>query len=122
MVEGLPAGTHGYHVHMYGDCSSDDGTSAGPHLNFHGPSHHDASPHPTEGTATTARPGVATAPGASGVQAQPGTVDRTPGTMIHGNLGEGLLQYQFAFMNGVVDGVLGEQVRRLGALVDGAPR
>jgi Cu-Zn family superoxide dismutase len=87
-VEGLPAGTHGYHVHMYGDCSSDDGTSAGPHLNFHGPTHHDGEPGARAGIETTARPGVATAPAASGVQAQPGAVDRTPATMIHGNLGD----------------------------------
>ncbi|MEQ1504517.1 MAG: superoxide dismutase family protein, partial [Myxococcota bacterium] len=31
---GLPAGTHGYHVHVYGDCSDLAGESPGPHLDF----------------------------------------------------------------------------------------
>jgi Cu-Zn family superoxide dismutase len=87
-VEGLPAGSHAYHVHLYGDCSSDDGESAGPHLNFHGPAHHEGMREGTAPIETTARPGVAQAPGASGVQPPPGTVDKTPATMIHGNLGD----------------------------------
>lgn len=33
-VEGLPAGAHGYHVHMYGDCSDATSKSPGPHLDF----------------------------------------------------------------------------------------
>ena len=37
-VTGLPKGTHAYHVHLFGDCSSDDGKSAGTHMNFAGPS------------------------------------------------------------------------------------
>jgi Cu-Zn family superoxide dismutase len=37
-VENLPAGTHGYHVHLYGDCSSADAKSAGTHFNFKGSS------------------------------------------------------------------------------------
>lgn len=31
--EGLSAGLHGFHIHEYGDCSADDGTSAGGHYN-----------------------------------------------------------------------------------------
>lgn len=37
-VTGLTEGRHGYHVHLYGDCTADDGTSAGTHFNFRGPS------------------------------------------------------------------------------------
>ncbi len=33
-VNGLPGVEHAYHVHVYGDCSSADGTSAGPHFRF----------------------------------------------------------------------------------------
>jgi Cu/Zn superoxide dismutase len=61
-----------------------DVNSAGPHLNFHGPSVHEG----TAATPTTARPGVAQAPGASGVRPQPSAIDQAPGTMIHGNLGD----------------------------------
>lgn len=32
-VSGLAPGRHGFHVHEYGDCSSDDATSAGGHFN-----------------------------------------------------------------------------------------
>ncbi len=32
-VTGLKPGKHGFHIHEYGDCSSDDGTSAGGHFN-----------------------------------------------------------------------------------------
>ena len=35
-VEGLPPGKHAFHVHAYGDCSADDGSSAGPHFDFKG--------------------------------------------------------------------------------------
>lgn len=37
-VRGLNAGEHGFHIHLYGDCSADDGTSAGTHFNFEGSS------------------------------------------------------------------------------------
>ncbi len=37
-VEGLPPGKHGYHIHVLGDCSAADGTSAGTHFNFAGSS------------------------------------------------------------------------------------
>ena len=37
-VDGLPAGPHAYHVHVYGDCSSPDAQSAGPHFHFVGSS------------------------------------------------------------------------------------
>lgn len=37
-VEGLPAGVHAYHVHVYGDCSTPDAKSAGPHFHFTGSS------------------------------------------------------------------------------------
>lgn len=33
-VSGLPAAEHAYHVHVYGDCSAADATSAGPHFMF----------------------------------------------------------------------------------------
>jgi len=31
--EGLEPGNHGFHIHQYGDCSANDGTSAGGHFN-----------------------------------------------------------------------------------------
>jgi Cu-Zn family superoxide dismutase len=34
--EGLPAGKHAYHVHLYGDCAAPDAKSAGTHFNFEG--------------------------------------------------------------------------------------
>lgn len=37
-VEGLPPGPHAYHVHVFGDCSSPDAKSAGPHFHFVGSS------------------------------------------------------------------------------------
>lgn len=37
-VSGLEPGPHAYHVHLYGDCSAPDGTSAGTHFNFVGSS------------------------------------------------------------------------------------
>lgn len=33
---GLTPGLHAYHVHVYGDCTSSDGKSAGTHYNFEG--------------------------------------------------------------------------------------
>jgi Cu-Zn family superoxide dismutase len=38
-MEGLTPGEHGFHVHEYGDCSAQDGTSAGGHFNPTGVSH-----------------------------------------------------------------------------------
>lgn len=35
-VRGLAPGRHAYHVHVFGDCSSPDATSAGPHFHFEG--------------------------------------------------------------------------------------
>jgi Cu-Zn family superoxide dismutase len=32
-ITGLPPGEHAFHVHEFGDCSSDDGMSTGPHFN-----------------------------------------------------------------------------------------
>jgi Cu-Zn family superoxide dismutase len=37
-VDGLAGGAHAYHVHVYGDCSSPDAASAGPHFHFTGSS------------------------------------------------------------------------------------
>lgn len=37
-AKGLKPGKHGYHIHLYGDCSSDDGKSAGTHFNLKGSS------------------------------------------------------------------------------------
>jgi superoxide dismutase, Cu-Zn family len=37
-VDNLPGGVHAYHVHVFGDCSAPDGTSAGPHFHFTGSS------------------------------------------------------------------------------------
>src|SRR5690606_34558927 len=37
-VDGLAGGVHAYHVHVYGDCSSPDAESAGPHFHFTGSS------------------------------------------------------------------------------------
>lgn len=47
-VRGLkPGAEHGFHLHDKGDCSSGDGTSAGPHFNPHGSMHgrHDGMAH-----------------------------------------------------------------------------
>jgi Cu-Zn family superoxide dismutase len=39
-VEGLePNSTHGFHIHEFGDCTSDDGSSAGGHYNPEGHKH-----------------------------------------------------------------------------------
>jgi superoxide dismutase, Cu-Zn family len=38
-VTGLTPGKHGFHIHMYGDASAPDGTSAGGHYNPHGQPH-----------------------------------------------------------------------------------
>jgi Cu-Zn family superoxide dismutase len=35
-VSGLPPGKHAYHVHIFGDCSSEDGSKAGTHFHFTG--------------------------------------------------------------------------------------
>ena len=37
--EGLPAGTHGFHIHQFGDCSASNGKSAGGHFNPDGNEH-----------------------------------------------------------------------------------
>ena len=39
MIEGLPPGDHGFHIHQFGDCSSTDGKSAGGHFNPKGVDH-----------------------------------------------------------------------------------
>jgi Cu-Zn family superoxide dismutase len=38
-LSGLAPGKHGFHVHEFGDCSSDDGSSAGGHFNPAGMPH-----------------------------------------------------------------------------------
>jgi len=38
-VANLTPGKHGFHIHQFGDCSADDGTSAGGHFNPHGTDH-----------------------------------------------------------------------------------
>ncbi len=38
-VTGLEPGSHGFHIHMYGDVRAADGTSAGGHYNPHGTEH-----------------------------------------------------------------------------------
>lgn len=38
-LEGLSPGDHGFHIHMFGDCSSGDGNSAGGHFNPTGAAH-----------------------------------------------------------------------------------
>lgn len=38
VAEGLPKGKHGYHLHLYGDCTGIDGKTAGTHFNLSGSS------------------------------------------------------------------------------------
>ena len=38
VMRGLPPGKHGYHLHLYGDCSAPDGSAAGTHFNLKGSS------------------------------------------------------------------------------------
>ncbi len=38
-LQGLSQGMHGFHIHQYGDCTADDGTSAGGHYNPTGNEH-----------------------------------------------------------------------------------
>ena len=38
-LHGLAPGSHGFHIHQYGDCSAPDGTSAGGHFNPTGAPH-----------------------------------------------------------------------------------
>ena len=38
-VDGLAPGLHGFHVHVYGDLSADDGTATGGHFNPQGKGH-----------------------------------------------------------------------------------
>lgn len=37
--DGLEPGNHGFHIHQYGDCRAEDGTSAGGHFNPSGNDH-----------------------------------------------------------------------------------
>lgn len=38
-LTGVEPGMHGFHIHEFGDCSADDGTSAGGHFNPEGTEH-----------------------------------------------------------------------------------
>ena len=38
-LSGLKEGSHGFHIHEFGDCSAPDGTSAGGHFNPSGEPH-----------------------------------------------------------------------------------
>jgi Cu-Zn family superoxide dismutase len=100
-VDGLPKGEHGYHVHLYGDCSDLAAKSPGEHLDFHagmrgmgGPTGSNM-PSTAGGTVgTTAGTGTGTGMG-SGSGAVPKSTDTTAtdmadasGSHVLGNLGE----------------------------------
>lgn len=38
-IDGLPEGSHGFHIHQFGDCSAGNGKSAGGHFNPDGKEH-----------------------------------------------------------------------------------
>jgi Cu-Zn family superoxide dismutase len=73
VVDGLPKGEHGYHVHVYGDCSNLSAKSPGEHFDFRGGmgGHGDAHEPPAAGSGS----GAASAPA-------------TTASHIVGNLGE----------------------------------
>jgi Cu-Zn family superoxide dismutase len=91
-VDGLPKGEHGYHVHVFGDCSDLTTKSPGTHLDFHagmggmgGPNGSNMPPSTPGGTVAMAGSGSG-----SGSAMPMGTTDMVDasGSHVMGNLGE----------------------------------
>jgi Cu/Zn superoxide dismutase len=102
-VDGLPKGEHGYHVHVFGDCSALDAKSPGEHLDFHagmggmgGPPGSNMPPSTTGGAVgTLAGTGTGTGIGTGSGSGVPKSLHTTAtdmagtdGTHVMGNLGE----------------------------------
>jgi superoxide dismutase, Cu-Zn family len=94
-VDGLPAGPHGYHVHVYGDCSDPAAKTMGAHLDFRAiPGGGCAGPmgSPPAGADTPATPGAMPTtpptPGGPGGTTGGGEPAGVMESRIHGNLGQ----------------------------------
>lgn len=85
-VQGLPAGEHGYHVHVYGDCSAPASKSMGPHLDFAGLPGAMATTGGTAAAGGTQSSGMTTGAGMTGASGATGN-PRDPSGMTTGTPG-----------------------------------